>query len=634
MTGNWRVKCIPARPLRMALVNMPWARCDAPSIQCGTLKAALAGFGHSVDVFYPNLELSAELGGEKYLSIANLPGERHLLLGDWLFTSSVYGPPRSPYPAQEYLQRYQAELAATPHKWLTLGWLRYLNEELLPDWILRQAVAVDWGSYDLVGFTSTFAQNLAAIALAQQIMTRPAHPLLVFGGANFDGDMGPEYVRVFPAIECAVRGEGEIALPMLAARVSRGEPVHDVPGVITRDEERREVIANGYAPKCQHMDEVPVPDYRDYFDWIRAHGTAAVLGEESPALLFETSRGCWWGEKHHCTFCGLNAESIKFRAKSPGRVIAELRELSGQYKTLTAVAVDNIMDMGYLKSVCGELRSERWDLQIFFEVKANLTRDHLRTLRESGIVHIQPGIESLSSNVLRLMRKGSSMLMNVCLLKWCRYYGIHVDWNILCGFPGEDDADYEQQIDLVPRLVHLMPPSGVVRLWLERFSPYYERSMGMTEVRPKESYRFVYPVAGIDLAKIAYFFDYSAERVASDEVVARLAKMVAWWRDEWRQPARPMLTYQRGPDWISILDTRGASARKVTITGWRALAFEYCSAKPHSHARITEFLSQKLDEPVPAEEAGAFLDSCVSEDLMIAENEYYFSLALPVNPNW
>ena len=26
-------------------------------------------------------------------------------------------------------------------------------------------------------------------------------------------------------------------------------------------------------------------------------------------ILFESARGCWWGEKQHCTFCGLNGSS-------------------------------------------------------------------------------------------------------------------------------------------------------------------------------------------------------------------------------------------------------------------------------------------------------------------------------------
>lgn len=38
-------------------------------------------------------------------------------------------------------------------------------------------------------------------------------------------------------------------------------------------------------------------------------------------LLYEASLGCWWGEKHHCTFCGLNGTTMKFRAGGAGALV-------------------------------------------------------------------------------------------------------------------------------------------------------------------------------------------------------------------------------------------------------------------------------------------------------------------------
>ena len=40
--------------------------------------------------------------------------------------------------------------------------------------------------------------------------------------------------------------------------------------------------------------------------------------------FFETSRGCWWGERMHCTFCGLNGATMSYRSKSPRRAVDEL----------------------------------------------------------------------------------------------------------------------------------------------------------------------------------------------------------------------------------------------------------------------------------------------------------------------
>src|SRR5690606_12633861 len=142
-------------------------------------------------------------------------------------------------------------------------------------------------------------------------------------------------------------------------------------------------------------------------------------------------------------------------------------------------------------------RGTTYDL--FYEVKANLTREQLRTMRGAGVRHIQPGIESLSSRVLGLMRKGTRMSTNVNLLRWAYHYGIHVSWNLLWGFPGDTVEDYVVQADTMRSLTHLPPPGGGGRIWMERFSPIFEDRDGFPAGRVEAdlSYRYVYP-AGVE----------------------------------------------------------------------------------------------------------------------------------------
>ena len=86
-------------------------------------------------------------------------------------------------------------------------------------------------------------------------------------------------------------------------------------------------------------------------------------------------------------------------------------------------------------------------LELFWEVKANLTARQVRQLRDAGVAYVQPGIESLNDHVLELMRKGTTGLRNVELLKWCREYGVTPLWNLLYGFPGETAGGLREQID-------------------------------------------------------------------------------------------------------------------------------------------------------------------------------------------
>nr|BAP82649.1 radical SAM domain containing protein [Streptomyces cirratus] len=622
--------CVPSRPLRIALVNMPWARTDTPSIQCGLLQSVLASFGHEARSLYPNLDLAAVLGPKFYEVITEAPSERVHLFGEWLFGTAAFGVTGD---EEEYRSRFPeiAEVcAATGTDWEFVTELRRVR---LPAWIDEIASRDLWDGFDMVGFTSTFMQNVAALALARRLKEARPGLVVVFGGANYDGDMGPEYLRNFPFIDYVVVGEGDVTLPRLAAAVARGEPGTGLPGVGGRDGNGR-VGVPAPATRITGMDALPVPAYDDYFSAVESLGHGNVIGTNTQRLLVEFSRGCWWGEKHHCTFCGLNALGMQYRAKSPRRALADLEELMRRHRVVAVDAVDNILDMAYLGTLCADLRAAPWDTALFFEVKANLTREQVRLLAEAGVWKIQPGLESLSSHVLGLMRKGSSRLLNVRLLKWAHHYGVRVDWNLLTGFPGETDEDYTGQADLVPLLTHLEPPAGVGRIWLERFSPYFtDPSFGMSEVTPKQAYRFAYPVPGLDHERIAYFFDYRAREVSSPEAVAVLAKAVEGWQRSWESADRAVLAYRRGPGWLTLFDTRGGRRRKATLEGWRADAYEGCGEAPRSAARLHRELAASAGggESGPSlEEVEEFLRFTVRHGICLEEDGKYLSLALPL----
>ena len=119
-----------------------------------------------------------------------------------------------------------------------------------------------------------------------------------------------------------------------------------------------------------------------------------------PGLPLESSRGCWWGAAHQCTFCGLNGTSLGYRSKSPERVLAEVHELEDRYGVSDFEAVDNILDMGYHKTLLPELAADTSTRRIFYEIKANVSRAQVAALVDAGIMWVQPGIESLHSEVL------------------------------------------------------------------------------------------------------------------------------------------------------------------------------------------------------------------------------------------
>ena len=185
----------------------------------------------------------------------------------------------------------------------------------------------------------------------------------------------------------------------------------------------------------------------------------------------------------HCTFCGLNGATMAFRSKSAPRALDELTHLATTYPGCDIQVVDNILDLKYFKTLLPELAARKLNVSLFYETKSNLKKEQVRLLRDSGVLTIQPGIESFSSKVLKLMKKGVSGLQNIQLLKWCKEIGVEPIWYFLMGFPGESPDDYFEMASLSARVCHLPKPSGVNVVRLDRFSPNFNQAgqLGFTQ---------------------------------------------------------------------------------------------------------------------------------------------------------
>jgi ribosomal peptide maturation radical SAM protein 1 len=614
---------------RIVLICMPFASADRPSIQLGLISAIAKAAGFQTDVLHFNLNLAAELTPQLYEMLCE---HRSHMTGEWLFAPAAFGS-AAPGNEDEYFRHFPDDLAWLERIGRDQQFFTNLRHVVLPAFIERCLMTVRWDRYRLVGFSSIFQQNVASLALARRIKEQYPDVSIVFGGANMEGEMGREYARSFPFIDYVVSGEADDVFPDLLRALSQGCHPPTVAGVITRTPKGLE--DGGSAPPVSDLDRLPIPEYEPYFRQaseldLQSHYQATY------ALPYESSRGCWWGQKHHCTFCGLNGEAMGFRSKSPARLLSELSALAERHKICSFVAVDNILDVRYIPTVFSEIERARLDYYFFYEVKSNLTRAQICALYRGGVRCVQPGIESLNSHILRLMRKGCTMLQNVRCLKWFAYYGIRANWNLIWGFPGETEQDYEAELQVLRSISHLEPPANCGRIWLERFSPYYtDPAFPVRNLRPEASYHYVYPPS-VDLAKAAYFFDYEMDDTIRMETHKATHEFVTHWREAWESEKRHTLTYRRTADGILIDRNRGSNAQyTLSISGSNALIYEFCSETMRGPAQIAEYLySRDQSHRYTPEDIRDALDAFCALRLMLSEDDKYLSLALPFNPNW
>jgi len=434
---------------------LPFADIQRPVIGVSLLQAGLRNRGFHSQIEYFNIALAELIGSETYHLLANsLPPD--CLAGEWFFADLVFGD-RIP-DAEDYLKRVLYPYLPSEAARSALLEARTFRSRFIDSCVARLTELHP----RVVGFPTSFHQTCACLAVAQRLKAVPNAPLIVFGGANCEGEMGWQMIRSFPWIDYVATSEADLSFPRLIENLLIRNERTAPPGILGRDDEPSD------AEPVRDMNALPFPDYSEFFAGARSSSLGTAL---NPVALIETSRGCWWGVKHHCTFCGLNGAGMEFRSKSIERCLQEFTLVSEQYQVKRIDCVDNILDTRYIKSLFPLLARRNLDLSLFYEVKANLGYDQLQLMRDGGVRGIQPGIESFSNQVLHIMRKGCTGLQNIQLLRWCRELAIDVVWNILAGFPGESPQEYDRQADLIPLLTHLAPPTCCTPVRLDRFIP-------------------------------------------------------------------------------------------------------------------------------------------------------------------
>lgn len=551
--------CFPEEGLatgraRLLVVVPPFASPDRPSIGGHIIARVASDNGFAAEILYANLSFAALLGLRDYTRLCHAPTGH--LIGERIFARAAYG---DSAPAQ-----LEEEAA---------GCLRGLVSDPALDLARLQNLAESWADFyaerlaqtpaQIIGFTTTFEQTLASVALIERVRRLAPLKRLIVGGANVDGAMAEGVGRLSSEIDHIFSGESEESFADFLKGIDQGIAM---PRIIAGSANRA-------------LDALPAPDYASYRtqleQTVSAERIERGLRPEDLWIPYESSRGCWWGAKHHCTFCGLNALGMGYREKKPAKVLGEITELASRNPGSRIMMVDNIMPFTYFSTLIPELARRPRGLSIFYEQKANLSLGRMRLLAEAGVSRIQPGIESLDTAVLKLMRKGSNLRTNLDCLRYARTMKVDVAWNLIVDFPYEEDSSYEAMAELIPRIFHLQPPSGLSQLSIDRFSPYFDESeaFGISNVRPIPAYAAVHP--GIeDVSDVAYHFygDYPSTFRRRPELIDSLRRSVEEWELLWKDPDTvPLLEiFELSEDRYLVCDTRPGAAAEAELVGREA----------------------------------------------------------------
>ncbi len=617
---------------KILLVNMPFSSVLRPAIGLTQIKSRLSaclGDRISTDVLYLNMDFSRYVGISFYNEVAESMEHHPTGLGDWLFRQIAF--PELPDNTDEYFQRcypHPTERNARLRKVVEAhrSKLAHIFETLICGYGLDKA--------DIVGFSSTFAQTAASFAMIRMLKERRPDLITVMGGANCESNMGQEIVKNFRWVDFVFSGPALVSFLRFVQHYLAGEldQMHTIPAVFSQANQRAAFPTVG-GTACASVGEeldINTPIDLDYGQYLAKFVKTYPSGQFRTSLPFETSRGCWWGAKAHCTFCGLNGETMSYRSMSSDRAIALIESLLQYVGVCPRLeSVDNIMPRHYVEEVFGRI-SVPPNVEIFYEVKADLNDRELAILSKAGVRLIQPGIESLATSTLRLMKKGTTATGNIEFLRNCLMNGIVPFWNLLVGFPGEEEEVYQKYCADIPLITHLSPPTGAFPVRFDRFSPYFDKaSEYKLDLHPMAYYSLTYPFNEKALYKMAYYFkDHNAEARYYGAMLKWLGKIqqsMNQWQKLWNKERRPNWTPPKlhfiAPSGGGIFDSRSGQEVRHDFGERGRKMLEHLSRPRAASSLAQEFPDFQLE-----------LNRLKAKGLVFTEGDKYVSLVCPREP--
>lgn len=279
---------------------------------------------------------------------------------------------------------------------------------------------------------------------------------IVVGGSNCDVGFSAELIKSITQIDYIICDE----TPSIFVELI--EDILNKKAFISKYVTSKNHLANSIKT-IENMDELVPPDFSDYMELVRSYN----ISEDFITLPYEISRGCWWCQKKPCTMCGFFGIKKNFVIKSPEKVIKELKQISQKYGIKKFRFSDLVQPKTeYLQQIQS---LSTLNLNLFWEIRPDIDEYDVFLLRNIGVTFSQIGLESLSTEQLKMMNKGTTGIYNIYVLLLCASYKIDVEWNYLYGFQNDIEKWYTDVIKIIPFIYHLQPPV-MRKVWINKYS--------------------------------------------------------------------------------------------------------------------------------------------------------------------
>lgn len=333
---------------------------------------------------------------------------------------------------------------------------------------------------DVVGIGGLITTYRDSKTIVQQVKHYHPETKVVVGGRM--AASSPElWLEKTPA-DFVVEGEGEVTAVELLRAIEQGEDYINVKGIWYKEGEKFiRTLPREYIPD---LDQLPRPAYHlfdieaylaNWKNWVR---------DARPVMMI-TCRGC----VVLCSFCYQGFGG--FRQRSVENFTDEVEFLVGQYGIDTINFGDStlMVNKKFVEGFCHEVLRRKMNLKWYCASRVSdigpKHKDLLNLMRAAGCKRLHFGVESGSPEILKRIKKGTTVEAAEQAISLARKAGLIVHTTYIYGLPGETRDTIRETAKFCQR--NLTPTSFFYATAYPE-TELYSQALGQGKIKDEEEF--------------------------------------------------------------------------------------------------------------------------------------------------
>ena len=265
------------------------------------------------------------------------------------------------------------------------------------------------------------------------------NPIVVLKGALFyDPEQAMLDMMDFTNIDYLIGGEIDFCIGKIAdCAFDKSIKAEDINNILYKNAEGK-MVPTRFHVWDEDLDSQPFPARA-----LMNNDLYIRPDTKEPMATIQTARGC----PSQCVFCltpEISGKKVRFR--SPQNVLDEMIECYEKFniKNFFFKADTFTIDPKWVKEMCELIINSQLYGKIQFTANSRvrpLAKETLELMKKAGCFLVAFGFESGSEEMLKIMRKGTTVEENLQAAKWCHEIKLPFWGYFVIGFPWETKED-------------------------------------------------------------------------------------------------------------------------------------------------------------------------------------------------